>query len=494
MGTTNCLFVCHYHEPLRTSILPLCRTIRETTALDPMVAVEGDADGRMREMCKAEDVPCLKFRNGRRETKPTLHESPATITTQLEVNLRARKVRRRGLFRSLLRIVEAMISNRVKISRLGRILAKIKPAVLVMLDDRTVLACRWIRAAQRRRIPVLVMQWAAFHRASTLVALRHAQPQRERTTSAVRMLEALIAGRIHLASCEFEGERTWWIPPHNTLALWCAGAFPRTNPWAFGGGNSDITAVFGDAWKERLLQDGVAPGKLQVTGHPEQDKWYHLRHSWTARDTESVKRDLDIPGNRKIVAVIAPALHFRKPGGCRQGDSSLEEIRHDLSFVVNVVRNVGLTYVPVVKVHPRDSKEDFAYLNSNRDDPVCVTCDYPVERLVAASHAMVCQWSTTLLLGKALRVPVLVFDLHSSPSADMWKGEMGVRHAKTYEQFEMQLRACLLDEAVQQELAREGDEFVDRYLRLDGRATERLIALIGRHARLPFSLAARRTA
>jgi len=356
------------------------------------------------------------------------------------------------------------------------------------------MACRWIRAAQHLNIPVIVVQWAAFHRAEALVNVRHAQAGRDNATPAVRVLENLIARHVRFASRQLGEDRIWWIPPHSTLALWCNGAYPRANPWAFGGGNSDVTALFGEEWKQRLVQDGVSPAKLLVTGHPEQDEWYRLRRTWTADDTQSVKRDLGVPRDRELVTIISPALAFRRPGGCRRGDSSLEEIRQDLLFVSNAVRRLGQPYVPVVKVHPRDGEGDFAYLDPDGETPLRVTRDYPVERLLAASRLMACQWSTTVLLGNALRVPVLVFDFHGSPSADMWNNASGVRHAKTHEDFESQLRACLLDEAIQQQLRREGDAFVDRYLRLDGRATERLVALIGQHARLDFSSTTRRRA
>jgi hypothetical protein len=386
------------------------------------------------------------------------------------------------------------VSVRLKIVRLRALLRKWKPAVMVVLDDRTVSACCWIRAALLEEIRVVAIQWAATHRADTLLKLRAVQCTPEEKSASVRQIESWVARLVPNAARDVGGELVWWMPSHHSLALRLAGAFPQFNPWTYGGGNAHVTAVLGDAWKERLVQDGVPPGKLQVTGHPAQDKWFHLRDTWTAQQTAAVKRDLGIESDRKIVTIIAPAMRFRRPGGCRHGDSSLDDIWDELSSVLSAIHKLGSPYVPVVKVHPRDNADAFRRIQSTGKGPVCLTRDYPVERLIAASHAMACQWSTTVVLGNALRVPVLVFNFHDSPSAELWSNTVGIRKAATPEQFENQLRNCLLNPSERRSLVSEGRQFTDKYLRLDGRATERLIAVLGQHGvQSPSSTARRAT-
>ena len=113
---------------------------------------------------------------------------------------------------------------------------------------------------------------------------------------------------------------------------------------------------------------------------------------------------------------------------------------------------------------------------------------------MAASCAMACQWSTAAMIGQALAVPVLVFDFHQSPSANVWAGVDGLHHAQSIEQFDALLRHCLHSAATRRQFLSGQRRFVDHYLRLDGKARERIAALIRQQARQGLEAADRKTA
>jgi hypothetical protein len=311
-----------------------------------------------------------------------------------------------------------------------------------------------------------------------MTALRAAQQKPHATGTVVTRLEHLVARRVPQAVQELDQRRIWWIPPEVTLAYHLMGAYPKTNPWTFGGGNADVVAVLGAAWKERFAQDGVTAAKLAVTGHPEQDQWYRLARQWDDRQSRQIARDLGLAVRARIVTVIAPAMVLREPGGARQNDIALADLQADLQHVVEAIQALGEPYVPIVKVHPRDRVESLSGLFGRLPGPVRLVGDYPVQRLIAASAAMACQWSTAAMIGQALGVPVLVFDFHHSPSADLWKGVTGLHHAESLGKFRTLLGRCLAGGSGRAALLADQGRFVDQYLCFDGQARRRLAALI----------------
>ncbi|OHB82077.1 MAG: hypothetical protein A2W31_13195 [Planctomycetes bacterium RBG_16_64_10] len=477
----HAVFVCGYHEPLRSTILPLAKALRAAARpLQPLVVLEDDTMGRMQRACDAADVVWRPFsdRTSRlpRAAAPAQarrsHRSAASDRRAGPRSDRDGALRRVVRFASTLWKLQRQIRLRIALLRQSR------AAVLVLLDDRTLTGCRWIRAAQQLAVPVVVVQWAATHRAAVMAALRAAQQDRQPTNGWVSRLERLVANRVPQAVQVLDQRRVWWIPPEVTLAYHLMGAYPKTNPWTFGGGNADVVTVLGAAWKERFAQDGVTARKLVVTGHPEQDDWYRLARRWDDRRSRVIARDLGLAVESRIVTVIAPAMVLREPGGARQHDIPLADLQADLQRVVEAICDQGEPYAAVVKVHPRDRVEPLSALFGRNPGPLRIVGDYPLHRLIAASAAMACQWSTAAMIGQALGVPVLVFDFHGSPSADLWKGVAGLHHAQSVEQFRTMLRRCLADGSGRAEFLAGQSRFVDQYLCLDGRARGRIAALI----------------
>jgi hypothetical protein len=470
------VFACFYHEPLRSTILPLAKRLQRGAMRPPIVVLEDDAAERMAGMCDAAEVAFqhVSERNWRGDTA-----AEALPPASLKAGHRA-TVRRigNGLPRRLVRLGQTFWRLRRQIARRTTLLKQLDASVLVLLDDRTLHGCRWVRAAQRCGIPVVVVQWAATHRAAVLARLRAARQGPLPTGWLVGILERYVAKRVPQGVRYDRGAPVWWIPPEVTLAHHWLGAYPQTTPWAYGGGNSTVVTVLGEAWKRRLVADDVPAEKLVVTGHPEQDRWYRYATKRSSADAAAVARDLDIAADKRIVTIVAPALTLRRPGEGREGDIGVADLREDLRAAVRAVRDLGPRFVPVVKAHPRDSADALASLHSGTARPPCVVTDYPFERLIGASHAMACQWSTAALIGLALDVPVLLFDFHNSPSAALWKDVDGLPHAESIDQFGKMLRDSLLDSAETDRSLADRRRPVDDYLCYDGNACARIAQVI----------------
>jgi hypothetical protein len=471
------VFVGDYHEPLRSTILPLARRLQGGAARPPVVVLEDDMAGRMAGMCDREGVAFRSLSDRFWPASPGAAAAARTWAIKADDLAPARLVGN-GLPRRLARLGQTLWRLRRQIARRAALLKQLDARVLVLLDDRTLHGCRWVRAAEKHRIPVVVVQWAATHRAAILTLLRAARQGPSPTSRLVGLLARYVAKRLPQGVCYDQGTPVWWIPPEVALAYHWLGAYPRTNPWAFGGGNSTAVTVLGEAWKRRLVADGVPAEKLVVTGHPQQDLWSRYAAERSDADVEAVARDLNIAADKRLVTIIAPALTLRQPGEGRQGDIGVADLRADLRAVVRAVRHLGPQFVPVVKAHPRDSTGALELLHSATDRPPCVVTDYPLERLIGASHAMACQWSTAALIGLALDVPVLLFDFHNSPSAALWKDVNGLPHAESIDEFHQMLKGCLLDPAGRERLLADRRRLVDDYLCFDGNACARIAQVI----------------
>jgi len=454
----NVLFLCDYHEPLRSTVLPLCRALERDGLLTPHVILERPLLPAF-ELCQQAGVRYEV--HGRVRTQSTGPDRPK---------------RRSGLVRWVSGLSSALMKTSRRVARLTALVERYRPAALVLLDDRTVLTAAWVAAARRRGVPTIVVQWAAVHDAPTMIALRAAQPPAPRTKLA-QLLEARLAQRVPGNLALHQGQPVTFMGAATALALQRVGGFPRHSPWSYGGGNGDVVAAMGDAWKRRMVAGGVPAAKVVVTGHPDQDQWFHLNRARSAVDAQQVLQELDVPPDAKLVTIVAPALCFRQPRGARVGDISLAQLQDSLRAAVRAVQRLPEDYVAVVKVHPRDDVESLQFLRNGDDRRLRIVRDIRTDQLMAASQAVLCQWSTSVMIAQALGRPVLLMDFYDTPSAAIWRDISELPSASSPERLDQLLADTLLSNR-QRQPTPEQQRFVNDCMRLDGCATERLVALI----------------
>ena len=473
---TSVVFICHYNEPLRSTIVPLCNRLRKQPGVTATVIAEQDCD---EEACRICDESSINYR---RRTKARPTNKPSNNLNGEAPAAGKHRVKTTGLLRWTRRTAGNIITVPIKIAHLVSYLRQLSPDVLVMLDDRTYAACRWIRAAQWLRIPVVTIQWAAVHKPETMVELRAALEESEHKTKWVQKAQAALSRLQPDAAQIHEGRQVWYFRSEHVLGHVLWRAFPRHNPWSYGGGNSDVVAVMGQAWKERLVQGGVPKSRIKVTGHPDQDRWLDAAQRRSPAGRAELLRDLQLPSDTLPVTLIAPALSLRDASGARRGDSTREALIANLVSMAQEVQQLGRRYAPVIKVHPRDNIELLAEEPLIREYGVKLVRDIDTVRLISYSGAMTCQWSTTAMIGHAVEVPVIICDPLDSPSAQIWRGAPGLRFARSLRDFQRQLREILTDSHAALNLSEERRQFVQHHMCLDGRATERLSELVLEYA------------
>jgi UDP-N-acetylglucosamine 2-epimerase len=334
-------------------------------------------------------------------------------------------------------------------------------AAVLLVDDRRYNELFLIAAARRRHIPTIVLMWAATNSAADMTLWRQ-KSLAHIGQSRWRWLEPLIRWRAPQAIRDVDGKAVYWQHPLAILTLALLAGYPP-QPWILGGGTADWVAVMGAHYRDLLLAEGVAAQKIAVTGHPRHDDMVKLAAQW--RQTT--------PAKPYILLAAPPVAHIQQ--GTRGGHISAEQMHEYLHWVIEQLLELPLDVM--VKPHPRDSGKTLAYLNDHRR-PIDIKADQPVAPLVARAALLVCQGSSVVLEACGLNIPVVTFDFHNTPGYDMWGAAGAAVHVRERDSFPQIVCSVLGNSHLRQQLEQQREEFVTRYMCLDGKATERVITLI----------------
>lgn len=228
-------------------------------------------------------------------------------------------------------------------------------------------------------------------------------------------------------------------------------------------------AVLGKYWEDLLARGGIPRQRIAVTGSPHCDDIYEVR-SGRGRWSELYEQ-LRLPDGTRYL------LH------CREHHARLKGVPSDTSWegqrdIIDALKSASPKTPIVVKMHPRDTPDDYALIRS-LDPSVIVVGDVPMIELLAKSQLMITTISTTQLWSAALDRPTI--------SAFFWKGVdywekatafSGVERVFTPEQLRASLLRYAHDPAYQDLWSEKRRVFADRMLVVDGRSIERIVQLL----------------
>jgi len=430
------LFVAHYHQPVRSTVAPIARALR-VQGVDSRLVVE-DGDDAMRDAAIESDIDIVSL--------------PAPSTTS----------RRPATF-----LRECLICSdhvRERLDAMSECLRATRPAGIVLLDDRTLLAWRWTFAAKRLNIPVITVQWALLDPRDVMRMRRasHRDGQDRHSIASAsrnafeRMVDVTMPGMR-------DGDEHYIPTPMALAHMWC-GAVPAGDLWCFGAGSSDRVCVFSEEDRRAAITGGGTPDRIVVTGHPDHDRWHAYRPSNGHRPTSD-------DANRPLITVISSALALRRKGDPRDD-------RHDLieSFrsAINAVHRAWPGANVLFRPHPRDRDDDpmrwlpsGVIIDSGHDD---------VERRIAGSDLVVGQWSTALGAAAALGIPLILFDFHARPHRQIWPASAPMNWATTPEEVAAQVDGVRFGRAAT--ATEERRRSFTASIRFDGRATSRIVDVL----------------
>ncbi len=227
--------------------------------------------------------------------------------------------------------------------------------------------------------------------------------------------------------------------------------------------HSDRIAVWGEENRRALVEAGVAPGRIAVTGNPAFDR---LAQGVEPERMERVRRSLRLEAGRPLLLVTT------------QNDSFAAS-RRQIEAVVVAAREFPALQI-VVKLHPADAFAPYQRLQRELAGvDLHLTQHSDLAALLALSDLLVTRFSTTALEAMLQGKPVIVLNFSGQPDPLPYVergAALGVRDPSA---LPGAIRAVLEDEPTRRRLREGMARFVRDYAyRLDGRAGERVLALM----------------
>jgi len=243
-----------------------------------------------------------------------------------------------------------------------------------------------------------------------------------------------------------------------------------TIPWVTNSGPEGFFAVDNAFLKDFYSREGVDTSKWRVIGSLAEDCLFRNLEK-KAEVNERIARNLGLNSSLPVVLIGLPPEQFSL--GIREG-MEFDNYRSLVDFIIDTVKACcGGRYNILVNLHPRTSKKDVAYIES---DMVRII-DGPIEEILPVAVLYVSVISATIRWAIACGVPVLNFDAYQAHYAD-YNGLAGVVEVNTKKQFELELSSIVNGPTYLEQLTANQKIDAQRMFRLDGHAKDRIVELM----------------
>ena len=352
---------------------------------------------------------------------------------------------------------------------------EVRPSALVLTDDRRYVEAFLVSQARASHIPSLVVMWAATNDAETMLAWRQKRNAQHHPSFSARILRRSVEWLAPQAVKYVDGQPVFWQPPSAILGMRLFAEYPE-QPWILGGGQADYVAVTGEHYRRILLNAGIKPAKILVTGHPRHDQLFQDGARWKTGERKHICQNIGAPAEKRLLLLGAPPVAHIK-AGTRAGHITAAQMNTYLHEVIAQLLCLSETFHLVIKVHPRDESEALPYLQGHAT-AFTVVRRYETARLIAISDLLLCQGSTIVFDAHILGTPTLTFDFYQTPGYDMWARARGVCHVTRQADLLPAVRRVLEDPLTRQRMEAERQAFLQEYVRCDGHATERIVSVL----------------
>lgn len=327
---------------------------------------------------------------------------------------------------------------------------RLSPAAVVVIQDTLLLERFLVRWANRRAIPTVVVQWAfnfPQEYYDRLRALRQApsdtkpgQPKRRTVTASLYQL------LLHLLDLRFD------------LAN------------SYGGGEARTFAVMGEHFERQYRRQGVRGKRIVMTGHPTHDLAYRRILELTDAQRANIRHEYGVRDGEHMVLYATQPFFWRRV-------ITPQQLRENVGAMNAAVARLGDTHRLTIKIHPRESPEDYAFC-SELSPPVRVVAQAEMVDLIACADVFVSSSSSTVLLAMMLDRPIITVNFNQVLHFDFFESIGGTLHVRSHQDFAEALERAVGDSAVRAELARSRHETLGRLVRFDGLAAARISDLL----------------
>jgi len=268
-----------------------------------------------------------------------------------------------------------------EVQRVGQIITNYQPDLLVVANDQGI-HTTFIRICTVRGIPSLTIQDGLLAEKKSKGVLSFLK---WRSYLPWRVISSILAIR-SISKLFITLGRQWAIP------FW-------------GSGGSSKIAVTGEYYKRVLVNSGISPNKIIVTGYPLLDDI--LKNRSNSNQSGGLFEEIGLPEKRPLILLVTQPL---VEDGFWKTD--LRSLHFD--SVVNAVKHINGQLV--VKVHPRERVDVYNRLVDKYNDvQIIVTKEFNLDRLLISSDVVITVCSTVGLWAIAYEKPLLVMNCFPLP-------------------------------------------------------------------------------
>ncbi len=342
-------------------------------------------------------------------------------------------------------------------SGVRRVLDEKEPNILIVGHDRNTMDILFMRHANRMGIPTLLVQDGTLGRAWG----------KEKYDNLGQVFNNLLS-TMHKAFRLVQSRNCYWW--QMAQMLWFELIYgTKWKRKFYGLGEYSKIAIFGDAEREILLSEGIAPERVVVTGNPKFDKVFYSKGN---NCKQSVCEKWKIPTNKEIILLLT---QYMVEGGIWTS----EQRRKFVLAIAEAADGLPNTRL-IIKLHPPvETEKDYHEIVKDLPRPPII-CKYePIHELLNASSLVITTESTTGLEAMATGRPVIIADLYNDFGAPSFYRQSSAIHVEREEDFSPAIYRALYDPQTREEMRSSMESFVyeKAYLQ-DGQAYKRIVDLI----------------
>jgi hypothetical protein len=333
-----------------------------------------------------------------------------------------------------------------------KILKKEKPDVLIVGSDQEYLRRAFVYASNQLKIPVILFQLGISSNKSnvyTQAIKRTAYRIKYHFINILRKYGYLLKTMVDLKWSLFK------ILSMMRKDLWQAVSYYDIRG-TFG---CDYIVVSGKWEKDTLLERGIEPQKIVVTGNP-------LINLSKAKGEVDLRYKFDIGKDEKVILLLTSAIV--------EHGLWTESMREEcIGNAIDILSQSGRL---IIKIHPVESLEDYQFAKGK-----AILCKKVVlhDVINISDLVVVSGYSTTVLEATTLNKPVILLNVFNEVKAFPYE-EMGlVKGIYKFADLKEAVESVLHNQAIRNEALRKIEHFYgDNKEFIDGRATERITDLI----------------
>jgi hypothetical protein len=344
----------------------------------------------------------------------------------------------------------------------GTTMDKVKPSVLILPEDSVEFAtASLVRAARARGIPSVIVPFTISNAEESAEARWH-----DSAFSLERWRNRVVGRFKPHWVLEHRGKHLLALAADRALAMEMVGLAPP-QPWVVNSGRADAIAVESPFMEKYYLASGLPRAQLVVTGAL-YDDMLAARLANRQERRAALIQELALDPEKSILVCALPP----DQSDTRRPNVEFATYGELLRAWGDALANAkGFTVV--LKHHPRTPGKDVAFLQSERGLRLA---EDEIVDLISLCDVYAAYASATIRLAIACGTPVIHYDCHRFHYSD-YLGVPGVLTTYDLPGFRRALQE-LADPQAREALASRQRQFAAQSNILDGRAGERMLALV----------------